>query len=421
MAWLNRPIYSCLLRLALPILLLRLFWRGRKERAYTQRIGQRLGFYGDLKPTPGAVWLHAVSLGEMRTAALLLKPWRAQNPDTPLLLTCSTATGWAEGEKLQDAHTQLVWLPWDIPGAAQRFYRHFQPRLGLLMETEVWPNMLAQAQKQHIPMVLINGRLSEKSLRKAQRLPKLALPAYSALTGVLAQSFADAQRFTQLGSRILGITGNIKFDQQPSATQIQQAQALKSRWQSCRIITLASSREGEEALFLQALAQQPLPANCVPAIVPRHPQRFDEIAQLASAAGWRVLRRRDWAQTPALQAKTPLLGDSMGEMAFYYALSDSALMGGSFLPFGGQNLIEALACYCPVILGPHTYNFAEPSAAALAAGLAQSAENMSQAVQWAQQNSVQDGHEQAAFRQYLQQHQGGIEKTWHALQTFVYK
>jgi 3-deoxy-D-manno-octulosonic-acid transferase len=419
MAWLNRPIYSLLLRLATPLLLLRLFWRGRKEPAYTQHIGQRLGFYGAAKPVKGAVWLHAVSLGEMRTAALLLKPWRAQNPDAPLLLTCSTATGWAEGEKLQDAHTQMVWLPWDIPGAVQRFYRQFQPHLGLLMETEVWPNLLAQAQTSEVPVLLINGRLSEKSLHKAQRLPKLAQPAYSALTAVLAQSVEDAQRFQQLGSNIVGITGNIKFDQQVSGLKIQQGQAFKAQWQGKKIITLASSREGEEASFLQALAAQPLPPNVHPLIVPRHPQRFAEIAQLASAAGWQLLRRAQWAQTPALSPQTLLLGDSMGEMALYYSLSDIALMGGSFMPFGGQNLIEALACYCPVILGPHTYNFAQASQTALQAGLAQSASDMPSALYLSLQSLENTPMNEAAFCKYLQDQQGGIEKTWKTLSPWL--
>jgi 3-deoxy-D-manno-octulosonic-acid transferase len=421
MPWLNRPIYTLLLRLATPLLLLRLFWRGRKEPAYTQHIGHRLGFYGDVKPVRGALWLHAVSLGEMRTAALLLKTWREHNPHTPLLLTCSTATGHAEGAQLLDAYTQLVWLPWDMPGAVARFYRHFQPHVGLLMETEVWPNLLTQAQKNQTPVILINGRLSEKSLKKALRLPQLARPSYTALTGVLAQSAEDAERFTQLGSRILGISGNIKFDQQPNAAQIQEARALKAQWSGEKIIALASSREGEEALLLQALAKQALPAHSYPMLVPRHPQRFAEIAQLASAAGWQVLHRQDWPQTATLPAKTLLLGDSMGEMAFYYALSDIALMGGSFLSFGGQNLIEALACYCPVILGPHTYNFAQASHTALQAGLAQSAADMPMALALARQSLSQNPIEQTQFCKYLQQHQGGIQKTWQALQPWIWK
>ena len=227
MAWLTRPIYTLLLRLVCPLLLLRLFLRGRKEIAYTQYIGQRLGFYGALKPQRGALWLHAVSLGEMRTAALFIRQWRAENPSTPLLLTCSTATGRAEGEKLCDARTQLLWLPWDMPGAVQRFLRAFAPRLGLLMETEVWPNLTHLCAQAQIPLLLINARLSEKSLKKAQRLPKLALPAYAALTGAIAQSPRDADNLKKLGCPILAISGNIKFDIQPDLAQIQPRKASK--------------------------------------------------------------------------------------------------------------------------------------------------------------------------------------------------
>ena len=419
--WIQRPFYTLLLRLVCPLLLLRLFLRGRKEAAYTQYIGQRLGFYGALKPQRGALWLHAVSLGEMRTAALFIRQWRAENPSTPLLLTCSTATGRAEGEKLCDAHTQLLWLPWDMPGAVQRFLRAFAPRLGLLMETEVWPNLTHLCAQAQIPLLLINARLSEKSLKKAQRLPKLALPAYAALTGAIAQSPRDADNLKKLGCPILAISGNIKFDIQPDLAQIQAAQSLKALWQSaepCKIMTLASSREGEEALFLQALAQQPLPAGYQALIVPRHPQRFTDIAHMAKAAGWQVLRRSDFANTLPLfdkTQKTLLLGDSMGEMAFYYGLSDICLMGGSFLPYGGQNLIEALACYCPVILGPHTYNFAEASLSAIEANLAQTAPDLPAALAMAIEYMAEDNKQAALpatrFHEYLVQHQGGIGRS----------
>ena len=411
MRWLNRPLYTLLLRLATPLLLLRLFLRGRKEAAYTQYIGQRLGFYGDLAALRGAVWLHAVSLGEMRTAALFIRQWRQENPNTPLLLTCSTATGRAEGEKLLDSHTQLVWLPWDMPGAVQRFLAHFAPKQGLLMETEVWPNLTHICATNKIPLLLINARLSEKSLKKALRLPKLALPAYSSLAGVLAQSQSDAKNLQKLGCRVLAISGNIKFDVQIDQVQIAQAQALKSSWGQARIWALASSREGEEALFLQALAEKPLPAHTTPLIVPRHPQRFADIAAMAQQAGWQVCRRADFQTLPALADKTLLLGDSMGEMAFYYGLSDLAFMGGSYLPFGGQNLIEALACYCPVVLGPHTFNFAEASDWAEEAGLAHRVSNMTQALDWAAQSITQKPIDAAAFTSFLQDKQGAITRT----------
>ena len=410
-ASLVRSLYSAILLLLTPLLLLRLWRRGRQEPAYRQHWHQRLGFYGTAAPASlGAVWLHAVSLGEMRTAALLLAQWRAREPQLQVLLTCSTATGWAEGEKLCDAQTQLVWLPWDMPGAVRRFYAHFQPRLGLLMETEVWPNLVAQAKRQRLPLYLINARLSAKSLAQALRLAPLARPTYAALAGVLAQTAGDAQRLRVLGSPVLAITGNIKFDVQLNAAQIKQAQALKAAWGQPKIITLASSREGEELLFLEALAQNAtVLVGLIPMIVPRHPQRFAEISQLAQQYGWQILPRTSFAANQAPAAKTLLLGDSMGEMFFYYALSDVALMGGSFAPLGGQNLIEALAAHCPVVVGPHTFNFADATELALQAGLAQRAGAMPQALIGALK-TAQTQIAPEYFTQYLQDNQGAVAR-----------
>lgn len=418
MSWLNRPIYSLLLRLAAPLLLLRLLLRGRKEPAYTQLIGQRLGFYGPLQPVRGALWLHAVSLGEMRTAALLIRQWRLQNPDTPLLLTCSTATGRAEGENLLDAHTQLIWLPWDMPGAVKRFLRAFKPSMGLLMETEVWPNISHYCAQRNIPLILINARLSDKSLRQALRLPALALPAYQALSGAWAQSARDADHLRQLGCRVLGISGNIKFDVQINSAQIEQALVLKKAWRQMKILTLASSRDGEEALFLEALKTCRLAANTIPLIVPRHPQRFADIEMAAQRAGWNVLKRDSFSAGNPPHSKTLLLGNSMGEMAFYYGLSDVALIGGSYLPYGGQNLIEAIACYCAVVLGPHTFNFQEASLLAEEAGLATRAQTMQEAVRLAQQHLSEPPHTKDIFTKFLQKNQGGIQRTLSGIRVF---
>ena len=412
LSYLVRGLYSALLRLLTPILLLRIWRRGRHEPAYRQRWPQRLGFYGGVAlVSRNAVWLHAVSLGEMRTADLLLAEWREREPKLHVLLTCSTATGWAEGEKLCDAQTQLVWLPWDLPGAVRRFYAHFQPRLGLLMETEVWPNLVVQAQRQRIPLYLINARLSAKSLRQALRLAPLARPTYAALAGVLAQSMGDAENFRALRAKVVAITGNIKFDIKINQAQINAAYTLKAAWGGVQIITLASSREGEEVLFLSALAQQAEGMKgLIPMIVPRHPQRFAEISELAQQYGWQTLSRLNFDGSKPPAPKTLLLGNSMGEMFFYYALSEVALMGGSFAPFGGQNLIEAIAAHCPVVLGPHTYNFADASSLALQAGLAQRAADMQQALAIGL-TQLQTNLSPERFSQYLQDNQGAIGRS----------
>ena len=431
MSWLNRPIYSLLLRLAAPLLLLRLLLRGRKEPAYTQLIGQRLGFYGPLQPVRGALWLHAVSLGEMRTAALLIRQWRLQNPDTPLLLTCSTATGRAEGENLLDAQTQLIWLPWDMPGAVKRFLRAFKPSMGLLMETEVWPNLVAACRRQGIPLVQANARLNDASLRKALRLGWLARPAYRGLTAVWAQTEADAQRLRALGAPVQGVFGNLKFDVEPDGAQLAQGRAWRTA-HAQPVVLLASSREGEEALWLDGLKQKVAPAltGQAPAainsevqwlIVPRHPQRFDAVEQILRAAGLSVARRSCWQGGPP--RADVWLGDSLGEMALYYGLADVALLGGSFAPLGGQNLIEAAACACPVVLGPHTFNFADAAQKACAAGAAQRVDGMAQGVDAACAlacDAVALAAARAAAQGFAQAHRGAAQATADAVRRLLH-
>jgi 3-deoxy-D-manno-octulosonic-acid transferase len=375
---LNRPLrerlalgaYNALMRVSVPLLWLKLKQRANKEPLYGQHFAERLGFYA-VVAKPGAVWIHAVSLGETRAAGILLAALRQAQPDVRLLLTHGTATGRQEGAKLLRPGDVQVWQPWDTPGAVRRFLRHFQPHLGLLMETELWPNLILQCHNSHrhgqTPLWLVNARLSERSQRKAQRVAALARPVYAALTAVLAQSEADAQRLRALGAPVQAVLGNLKFDATPDAAQRRAAQAMKAS----PVLLFASSREGEETLFLQALATLPKPWGFWPLIVPRHPQRFDEVAQLIAQQGHSLARRSTAAGQSAAWFDADLgLGDSMGEMAFYFGLADVALLGGSFAPLGGQNLIEAAACGCPVVMGPHTFNFAEASTLAEQAGAA---------------------------------------------------
>lgn len=369
--------YGLLMRGVWPLVLLRLWWRGRAEPLYRTALGERLGRSAD-SPEPGRVWVHAVSLGETRAAAALLDALRRARPGLRILLTHGTATGRAAGQVLLQAGDAQAWLPWDSPGAVGRFLANHRPVVGVLMETEVWPALLAAARRQGLPMLLANARLSPKSLRKGLRFAALLRPAVAGLAGVLAQSEADAARLREAGAERVRVRGNLKFDMSPDPALT--ARGLAWRQTLGRPVVLAAStREGEEAALLQAwsaaFAAAP-PAGPPPLllIVPRHPQRFDDVAALCRAAGYRLARRSDWPSDGVPDAAATRaevwLGDSLGELPLYYSLADVALLGGSFAPLGGQNLIEAAACGCPLLIGPSTYNFADAATLSLAAGAA---------------------------------------------------
>ena len=367
-SWLARFAYSLLLRLLTPAYLLRLWWRGRREPLYRQALGERLGF-GPVA-VPGRLWLHAVSLGETRAAAALVDALRERHPGLRLLLTHGTATGRAAGVALLREGDEQRWLPWDTPGAVRRFLRRQRPAIGVLMETEIWPNLLHSAQAAGVPMVLANARLSEKSLRKGQRLAALMRPAAQAVSRVLAQTEADARRLRQAGGRSVDVCGNLKFDVSPNPGLLAQGRGWRQRL-ARPVVLAAVTREGEELPLLQRWRTLAAPRPLL-LLVPRHPQRFDEVAALVADAGLQLQRRSAWAMEPPDEALSAdvWLGDSMGEMPLYYATADVALLGGSFGRFGGQNLIEAAACGCPVVMGPHTFNFSEAAELSLAAGAA---------------------------------------------------
>jgi 3-deoxy-D-manno-octulosonic-acid transferase len=366
---LARAAYSALLRLMTPVYLARLWWRGRREPAYRTHWDERLGG-GAVKSKPGALWVHAVSLGETRAAAALLEALRKDVPALRLLLTHGTATGRDAGQALLRAGDAQVWLPYDTPGAVRRFLRRHRPRIGVLMETEIWPNLLLEAQRAGVPMVLANARLSEKSERKGGRFVSLLGPAVRSLALVLAQTEADVARLIRAGATNVRLHGNLKFDMTPNPRLV--ARGLEWRQALSRPVVLAAStREGEEAPLLAAWAALPTPRPLL-LLVPRHPQRFDGVAELVPARALTLVRRSSFGDLPPADAGNAdvWLGDSLGEMPLYYAAADAALLGGSFAKLGGQNLIEAAACGCPVIMGPHTFNFAEAAELALAAGAA---------------------------------------------------
>jgi len=358
---------------AQPLLRRKLRRRGAAEPGYLAHVEERFGRYAG--PTePGRLWIHAVSLGETRAAAILIDALRAVRPELRLLLTHGTATGRAEGARLLREGDAQAWLPWDTPGAVERFLNHFHPVAGILMETEVWPNLVAACRERAMPLALANARLSEKSLAGARRLGPLSRPAYAALSAVWAQTEADARRLAQAGATVQGVFGNLKFDADPDAAQLAQGRAWRAAQQR-PVVMFASSREGEEAQLLPAIAGR---REVQWLLVPRHPQRFDEVAALAAQAGFSVSRRSAWDAGP--QPADVWIGDSIGEMPLYYGLAGAALLGGSFAPMGGQNLIEAAACGCPVVMGPHTFNFDEAAQLALQAGAARRVASMQEAV-----------------------------------------
>jgi 3-deoxy-D-manno-octulosonic-acid transferase len=364
---------------AQPLLRRKLRRRGVSEPGYLHKVEERFGHY-EGTTEPGRLWLHAVSLGETRAAAILMQALRERQPDLRFLLTHGTATGREQGQALLREGDAQAWLPWDTPDAVRRFLAHFRPSAGVLIETEVWPNIAALCAEQGIPLALANARLSEKSLSRARKLPGLSRRAYGSLRAVWAQTETDARRLAEAGATVQGVYGNLKFDATPDPALL----GLGRDWRasgSAPVVMFASSREGEEADFLEALRSH---AGVQWLLVPRHPQRFDEVATQVAQAGFTVSRRSTWADGPA--PADVWIGDSLGEMPLYYGISDVALLGGSFAPLGGQNLIEAAACGCPVVMGPHTFNFGEAAELALNAGAARRVatmeEGVSAAVAW---------------------------------------
>lgn len=371
--------YAGLLQLLTPFYLLRLWRRGTQEPLYRQALAERLGFFSS-RTAPGRLWIHAVSLGETRAASALIAALREREPGLRILLTQSTATGREAAQALLRDGDALAWLPYDTPGAVRRFLRHWQPRLGVLMETEVWPTLQREAEAAGVKMVLANARLSEKSLRQGRRFAALLRPAAQRMTLALAQTEADAERIRMMGTARVEVAGNLKYDIAVDPGLIARGKAWAAQL-GRPVLMLAVSREGEEQALLDEWLKRPAPRPLL-AIVPRHPQRFDEIAGLIAATGLKLARRSSWADEPPAEALAAdvWLGDSMREMPLYYGLASVALLGGSFEPLGGQNLIEAAACGCPVLAGPHTFNFAEATELALAAGAARRCAALNDAV-----------------------------------------
>lgn len=366
----TRTVYTFLLYLLLPFTPIKLLWRGRKQPEYLQYWRERYGFYSVLISKP-VIWLHCVSVGETRAAAPLVNALLQQYPNHQILLTHTTPTGRATSEQLFGDSISRVYLPYDVPFAVNSFLKHFKPAIGVLMETELWFNLIACCKQQNIPLLLVNARLSEKSAIGYAKLGRLAKEGLQSLSAIAAQTQEDAERLqnfvTKHCSGNISVAGNLKFDVQPPKDALAQGRSLRALLGTNRTVFLAAStRDGEEAMILDAVANVNV-SNLLTIIVPRHPQRFNEVEALLHQHGLAYQKRSELHQPIDNETKY-ILGDSMGELFTYYAACDLALIGGSLLPFGGQNLIEAAVMGKPILIGQHTYNFADITKNGMLAG-----------------------------------------------------
>ncbi|MEN0105248.1 MAG: lipid IV(A) 3-deoxy-D-manno-octulosonic acid transferase [Pseudomonas sp.] len=422
----NRSLYTLLFYLALPLIALRLFLRGRKAPAYRLRIGERFAV-GLPSLAPGGIWVHAVSVGESIAAAPMVRALRARYPQLPITVTCMTPTG---SERIQalfagDPLIQHCYLPYDLPCAAGRFLDRVQPKLAVIMETELWPNHIHQCAKRGIPVALANGRLSERSARGYGRFAKLTAPMLAEMSLLAVQTEAEAERFRKLGARpeCVSVTGSIKFDLTIDPELLQRAAALRTEWQAVArpVWIAASTHAGEDEIILaahqQLLAQTP---DALLILVPRHPERFNGVFELCASAGLNTIRRSSAA--PVNDSTQVLLGDTMGELLFLYALADIALVGGSLVGNGGHNLLEPAALGKPVLSGPHLFNFLEIAAQLREAGALREvsdASQIAQAVSGLWHNPQETEQMRAAGAQVMQRNQGALGRLLSGLATLI--
>ncbi|WP_296259105.1 MULTISPECIES: lipid IV(A) 3-deoxy-D-manno-octulosonic acid transferase [unclassified Pseudomonas] len=362
----NRTLYTLLFHLGLPLIALRLWLRARKAPAYAQRIGER--FARGMPPMQtGGIWVHAVSVGESIAAAPMIRALLVRYPQLPITITCMTPTG---SERIQsmfgnEPRIQHCYLPYDFPWAAGRFLDHIQPKIGVIMETELWPNLIHQCAKRGIPTVLANARLSERSARGYGKFSKLTRPMLAEMSLIAVQTETEAQRFRDLGARpeCVTVTGSIKFDLTIDPQLLERAAQQREAWQTAvrPVWIAASTHAGEDEVVLTAhrdvLKSHP---DALLILVPRHPERFDSVFALSQQQGFTSVRRSTAA--PVTNGTSVLIGDTMGELLFLYALADIAFVGGSLVPNGGHNLLEPAALDKPILSGSHLFNFLEIAA-----------------------------------------------------------
>lgn len=355
-----RLIYSSLLYLLLPLAFLRLYWRGRHDPGHRQRWRERLGWVPPL--LPGSLWIHAVSVGEVRAALPLIRVLLERYPERWLLVTTTTLTGSRQVRETLGERVRHVYAPYDLPGVVRRFLRRTRPQIAIIMETELWPNLLRQCVTEGIPVLIANARLSERSARGYARIPRLTASMLQDITLIAAQGESDARRFRSLGAPRVEVTGNLKYDLKLPDNLQEQGRQWRRKWLGeNRLVWIAASTHGGEdeqilKAFSQVRAHWP---SLLLALTPRHPERFDSVAALCREQGFNVVRRSE--QRPCAPDTAIFLGDSMGELLLFYAVADLAFVGGSLVPTGGHNVLEPALLGLPVLFGPHMFNFTEAS------------------------------------------------------------
>lgn len=429
-------VYQLLWHLLLPLAFIRLAWRARHSIQYLSHLPERLALAYDKPIVQGSIWIHAVSVGETRAAQPLIEAYLARGET--ILLTHMTLNGRRTGaalfsEALASGQLRQVYLPYDLWWSVAHFIKTFKPKLGLFMETEAWPTVVFYCSETGLPLFLVNARLSERSARRVNQFGKAGQALFQAFSGILAQTEFDAQRYRSLGVRNIEIVGNLKFDVPLDPVSVQQGKLWKQELHTNKrlMVCAASTRDGEEEIILKAwkdlLLSNSFEVAPLLCLVPRHPERFSDVATQIINTGLSFRRRSEWGGVPqGVDSLDVILGDSMGEMTMYYSAADLVVMGGSLLPFGGQNLIEACAAGCPVLLGEHTYNFQQASLDAIETGAAKRIKGDSllgepialmESLKELLSNQIELAKMTSAAKNYSIEHQGATKKILAALES----
>lgn len=365
-----RRLYTALFYGAVPLIVLRLWWRGRANPEYRRRIGERFGFYPDRVVTPGGVWIHSVSVGETESAAPLIRKLREHDPHLPVVVTTTTPTGSARCRALFGDTVAHCYLPYDLPGPVARFLAHFHPRLAIVLETEIWPNLFLSCSRASLPLVMVNARLSRRSVSGYRHLGSLIGQTLSAVRDIAAQTQDDADRFITLGAdpRRVVVTGNIKFDLEIADDVIARGRGYRTTLLGERPVVIgASTHDGEEGHLLTLFGElRTYFPGLLLVLAPRHPERFAGVAELCRTAGYNTVLRS--AQAACRADDDVFVLDSLGELRTFYAAADVAFVGGTLVPVGGHNVLEPAMVGLPVVFGPHIENFGAICRALVGAG-----------------------------------------------------